>query len=74
VLGHFYNEIAGRVEKDLRADPDSVRFTLDFIGRLYPKAKELKVTDYTDLSLLEEIEKSGFIEKLYGGKAGGSAN
>jgi hypothetical protein len=39
-------------------------FTLDFIGRLYPKAKEVKVTDYSDLSLLEEIHKSGFGEKL----------
>ena len=74
VLSHFYDEIAGRAEKDLRPDPDSVRFTLDFIGRLYPKAKELKVTDYSDLSLLGEIEKSGFIDKLYSGTAGGSAN
>jgi hypothetical protein len=52
------------VEKSLRPDPESVRFTLDFIGRLYPKAKEVKVTDYSDLSLLEEIHKSGFGEKL----------
>jgi hypothetical protein len=42
---------------------------LDFIGRLYPKAKEVKVTDYSDLSLLEEIQKSGFMEKLYPGTA-----
>jgi NitT/TauT family transport system substrate-binding protein len=69
VLAHFYDEIAGRVEKDLRPDPDSVRFTLDFVGRVYPKAKELKVTEYSDLSLIEEIEKSGFLQKLYGAKA-----
>jgi hypothetical protein len=42
-----------------------VRFTLDFIGRLNPKAKEIKTTDFSDLSLLEEIHKSGFIDKLY---------
>jgi len=65
VIEFFYEEIAGRVEKSLRPDSDSVRFTLDFVGRLYPKAKEMKVTDYSDLSLLEEISKSGFVEKLY---------
>ncbi|MET0501115.1 MAG: hypothetical protein ABW172_06285, partial [Candidatus Binatia bacterium] len=65
VIEFFYDEIAGRVEKNLRPDPDSVRFTLDFVGRLYPKAKEMKVTDYSDLSLLEEINKSGFVETLY---------
>ena len=69
VIQYFYSEIAGRVEKGLRPDPESVRFTLDFIGRLYPKAKEVKVTDYSDLSLLEEIHKSGFMEKLYPGTA-----
>jgi hypothetical protein len=53
------------VEKNLTPDPESVRFTLDFIGRLNPKAKEIKTTDFSDLSLLEEIHKSGFIDKLY---------
>lgn len=65
VIDFFYREIAGRVEKDLRPDPDALRFTLDFIGRLNAKAKEVKTTDFSDLSLLEEIRKSGFIEKLY---------
>ena len=65
VIDFFYGEIAGRVEKNLRPDPESVRFILDFIGRIHPKAKEMKVTDFSDLSLLEEIHKSGFAEKLY---------
>ena len=65
VIEFFYGEIAGRVEKNLTPDPESVRFTLDFIARLNPKAKEVKTTDFSDLSLLEEIQKSGFIEKLY---------
>lgn len=65
VLDFFYGEIAGRVEKNLRPDPESVRFTLDFIGRIHPKAKDVKVTDFSDLSLLEEIHKCGFTEKLY---------
>ena len=65
VIEFFYGEIAGRVEKNLSPDPESVRFTLDFIGRLNSKAKEIKTTDFSDLSLLAEIQKSGFIEKLY---------
>ena len=65
MIEFFYGEIAGRVEKNLRPDPESLRFTLDFIGRLNPKAKEIKTTDFSDLSLLEEINKSGFIDKLY---------
>ena len=65
VIEFFYGEIAGRVEKNLSPDPESVRFTLDFIGRLNPKAKDIKPTDFSDLSLLQEIHKSGFIEKLY---------
>ena len=65
VIEFFYGEIAGRVEKNLTPDPQSVRFTLDFIARLNPKAKEVKTTDFSDLSLLEQIQKSGFIEKLY---------
>jgi ABC-type nitrate/sulfonate/bicarbonate transport system substrate-binding protein len=64
VLDHFYNEIAGRVEKDLRPDPESVRFTLDFIGRIYPHARKMKVTDYSDLSLLDDIQKSGFMKQI----------
>jgi len=65
VIEFFYGEIAGRVEKGLRPNPDSVRFTLDFIGRVNPKAKEVKVSDFSDLSLLEEIHKSGFVDRLY---------
>jgi NitT/TauT family transport system substrate-binding protein len=65
VIEYFYGEIAGRVEKHLRPDPESVRFTLDFIGRLHPKAKEIRATDFSDLTLLEEIHKSGFVEKMY---------
>ena len=55
VLGRFYDEISTRAEKDLRPDPKSVRFLLDFIGRRYPNAKAVSENDFTDLSLLDEI-------------------
>jgi ABC-type nitrate/sulfonate/bicarbonate transport system substrate-binding protein len=59
ILGRFYDEIAGRAVEDLRPDPRSVRFLLDFVGRRYPKAKSIGETAYTDLSLLDEIQRSG---------------
>ncbi|MGN6733065.1 MAG: hypothetical protein ACTHMB_14010, partial [Candidatus Binatia bacterium] len=65
VVEFFYDEIAGRVQKDLAPDPESLRFTFDYLSRVNPKARELKVTDFSDLSLIEEIQKSGFVEKLY---------
>jgi len=64
VLARFYEEIAGRAEKDLRPDPKAIRFLLDFIGRRYPKAKSLGDHEFTDLSLLEEIRRSGFFQQI----------
>lgn len=64
VLGHFYGEISGRVERGLRPDPKSVRFLLDVVGRRYPQARSVSETDYSDLSLLEEIHRSGFLEQI----------
>lgn len=64
VLGRFYEEIWSRAEKELRPDPKSVRFTLDFAGRRYPKAKSIGENEYTDLSLLDEIRRSAFLQQL----------
>jgi NitT/TauT family transport system substrate-binding protein len=64
VLNRFYEEISGRAEKDLRPDPKSVRFLLDFIGRRYPKAKSIGEYEYTDLSLLDDVRRSGFLQQL----------
>ena len=57
VLGRFYEEISGRAEKELRPDPRSVRFVLDFIGRRYPEAKSIGENKFTDLSLIEDIQR-----------------
>jgi len=34
----------------------------------YPRAEFLQESDVVDVSLIDEIERSGFIERLYGGK------
>ena len=64
VLSSFYNEISGRVEKGLRPDPKSIRYLLDFTARLYPQAKEVSETDHTDLRMLDEIQRSGFLQQI----------
>jgi ABC-type nitrate/sulfonate/bicarbonate transport system substrate-binding protein len=64
VLERFYEEIAGRAEKDLRPDPKSVRFLLDFIGRRYPEARSIDENKFTDMSLVDDIRRSGFLRQL----------
>lgn len=62
ILARFYEEIASRVQKDLRPNPQSIRFLLDFVARRDPGAKKLAVWDHTDLSLIDEIRRSRFLE------------
>lgn len=64
VLNSFYGEISTRAERELRPDPKAVRYLLDFIGRRYPKAKSIGENDFTDLTLLDEIRRSGFAAQL----------
>jgi len=40
--------------------PKSVRFLLDFVGRCYPKAKCVGEIEFTDLTLLDKIQRSNF--------------
>ena len=64
-MGYLYDEIIGRVQKNLRPDPESIRFHLDMAALEDPEAKQLSETSNWDLSLLEEIQQSGFIAELY---------
>jgi ABC-type nitrate/sulfonate/bicarbonate transport system substrate-binding protein len=65
VVGYFYDEIARRAEKDLRPAPESIRFLNDLVALDEPKAKQLTETDHWDLSLIEQIRKTGFVDQLY---------
>lgn len=62
VLARFYHEISRWAEKELRPEPKSVRFMLDFARRRYPKAKSISQSEYTELNLLNEIRRSGFVQ------------
>lgn len=64
-VAHLYDEIGKRVQQDLRPNPESVRFFIDLIAVDYPQAQRLSEKDYWDLSLLDEIQRSGFVQRLY---------
>jgi len=65
IVGYFYDDIAHRVEKDLRPKPESVRFLNELVALDEPNTRQLGETDHWDLSLIEEIRRSGFVEQLY---------
>ncbi len=64
-LAYLYDEIIARVESELRPQPESVRFLLDLVALDYPQAQRLTEKDHWDLSLIDEIKRSGFIDALY---------
>jgi hypothetical protein len=65
IVGYFYDDIAHRVERDLRPKPESVRFLNELVALDEPNTRQLGETDHWDLSLIEEIRRSGFVEQLY---------
>jgi NitT/TauT family transport system substrate-binding protein len=67
-MSYLYDETASRVEKDLRATPESIRFHLEMAALDDPRAKRLSEKDFWDSSLVEEIRRSGFVEQLYKNK------
>jgi len=64
-LAYLYDDTAPRIQKDLRPNPESVRSILDQIAIDDPRAKQLSEKDHWNLTLLDEIQKSGFVDKLY---------
>lgn len=64
-LAYLYDDTAPRIEKGLRPNPESVRYLLDQIAIDDPRAKQLSDRDHWNLTLLDEIQQSGFVDKLY---------
>jgi ABC-type nitrate/sulfonate/bicarbonate transport system substrate-binding protein len=65
IMAYLYDEIATRVEPGLRPQPEAVRALLDLAAQDLPQAKRLTEKDNWDLSLIDEIQKSGFLDQLY---------
>ena len=53
------------LEKELRANPESIRFHLEMAALDDARAKQFTEKDFWDSSLVEEIRRSGFIKQLY---------
>ena len=65
IMAYLYEEIATRVESGLRPDTEAVRALLDLVALDHPQAQRLTEKDHWDLSFIEEIQRSGFLEQLY---------
>jgi len=65
IMANLYEEIATRVEQSLRPQPEAVRALLDLVALDYPQAQKLTEKDNWDLSLIDEIQRSGFLDQLY---------
>jgi NitT/TauT family transport system substrate-binding protein len=65
IMAYLYDEISSRVERGLRPQADAVRALLDLAALDFPQAKHLSEKDNWDLSLIDEISKSGFLDQLY---------
>lgn len=65
IMAYLYDEIANRAEKDLRPQADAVRALIELAALDFPQARKLSEKDNWDLSLIEEIQRSGFLEQMY---------
>jgi NitT/TauT family transport system substrate-binding protein len=60
VLEYTYNSAVHLFQKIPYPTLPGIQSTLDFLGEKDPKARQAKPGDFVDITLLEEIEKSGF--------------
>ena len=65
IMANLYEEISTRVEPSLRPQAEAVRALLDLVALDYPQAQRLTEKDNWDLTLIDEIQKSGFLDQLY---------
>jgi NitT/TauT family transport system substrate-binding protein len=65
IMAYLYEEISSRAEKDLRPQAESVRALLDLVALDLPQAKKLTEKDNWDLTLIDEIQRAGFLDQLY---------
>ena len=64
-MSYLYDETTRRLEKDLRAHPESIRFHLEMAALDDPRAAKFSEKDFWDSSVVEEIRRSGFVDQLY---------
>jgi hypothetical protein len=64
VIGPLYERLSKAFRDYPVPEPRGIQNVLDSL--LTPKARGARGEDFTDASLMDEIKKSGFIDRLYG--------
>jgi ABC-type nitrate/sulfonate/bicarbonate transport system substrate-binding protein len=64
-MSYLYDETTRRLEKELRASPESIAFHYEMAALDDPRAKQATEKTFWDSSVIEEIRRSGFIDQLY---------
>ena len=68
LLEASYNVEIKALEPRLALKPEGIQSTLDEIASIEPRAKSVKPQEMADLRFLDEMDKSGFMEQLWGGR------
>jgi NitT/TauT family transport system substrate-binding protein len=68
LLESSYNVESKALEPRLALRPEGIQSTLDEIAPIEPRAKNVKPQEMIDMRYLDEMEKSGFFEQIWGGK------
>ena len=69
ILDAGYNSEIKVLERRLEIRPDALQPILDDVVKTDPRAKNVKPQDMIDHRYLDEMEKSGFFDKLWGIKS-----
>jgi hypothetical protein len=65
-LDAAYNGEVKVLETKLQMNDEGFQSILDEVSRVDPRAKKIKTQDLVDRRFLDEMEKSGFFDKLWG--------
>jgi hypothetical protein len=66
ILDAAYNGEVKVLETKLQMNDDGLQSILEEVSRVDPRAKKIKAQDLVDRRFLDEMEKSGFFDKLWG--------
>lgn len=66
-LQDAYDEYIRQIQRLPYAEPKAIQTVLQIIGESQPAALKATPDQFVDHSVLQKIERSGFVEKLYGG-------
>lgn len=69
VLAALWEELGnGVIQRVPYADTAGSKFVLDEVAARRPEAKKMNVVELIDNRFVKELEDSGFVKSLYGGK------